>query len=108
MTRLGAIEKIFDYAAAVISVIHDTTFDRLQVVIGLSLHARLLHKCEKDVQTDLKLVFACLCEPCIIGAEDAKGLVSEIFTNHGSHFLLLNFIIEGIATVVFKIFTTDQ
>ena len=63
-------------------MIHDTPFNRLQVVVGFGLHACLLNEGEEDVQADLKLAFARFGQPCVVGAEYAEGLVSEILTKH--------------------------
>ena len=78
-------------------MVHDTPLDRLQVVVGLGLHARLLHEGEEYVQADLKLAFARFGQPCIVGTEYTEGLVSDIFTNHWpSHFFFTNLFIHGI------------
>ena len=58
LSWLWALKKFLDHAAAVLSVIHDTPLNGLQIVVGLGLHARMLHEREKDVQADLKLAFA--------------------------------------------------
>ena len=79
-------------------MIHDTALYGLQVIVGLRLHACLLHEGEEDVQADLKLAFARFGQPCVVGVEYAQGLGSDILTNHwSSHpFLLANLVIHDI------------
>ena len=73
-----ALVDALDYAAVVGVAIHDGALGRLKVVVGLGLHARLLHEREEDIEADLELAVACLAQPGVVSVQDAQGLLADL------------------------------
>lgn len=58
-------------------MVHNAALNRLQVIVWLGLYTRRLDEREEDVESDLKLAMADLCQSLVVSCQDLLGLLPD-------------------------------